>query len=341
MNLSQTAHDRSSVQLATLIAVLVLVLLAMTSAACSRKDNLSPKDVQPAAVASEGNPLPTASPDTPAGPPVHCNGQRAMQYVREVVAFGPRPVGSPAHKKLEEYLRTKLQGDDLEEDAFTVSTPAGPRQMRNFIAKFPGSRDGIIVVAGHYDTKPLKDFVGANDGGSSTGLPLELANELRGRKNDGYSVWVVFLDGEESIQESNDMDFSNSMFGSQHLAEKWQKDGTLKKIKAFLLLDMIGDSDLDVLRDSRSTPWLEDTIYQAASRLGYQSHFFRTETAMEDDHIPFVQRGVPSADLIDFTYGYNNVFWHTPADTLDKLSANSLEIVGSVVLESIRLLNQK
>ncbi|MGA8285675.1 MAG: M28 family peptidase, partial [Candidatus Sulfotelmatobacter sp.] len=121
----------------------------------------------------------------------------------------------------------------------------------------------------------------------------------------------------------------------------WEADGTLKKIKAFLLADMIGDADLNIDRDTNSTPWLEDVVYEAASRLGYQSHFFvRNVGGMEDDHIPFVKRGVPSADLIDFDYGYNNVFWHTPQDTVDKLSPKSLEIVGITMLGTIRILDK-
>ncbi len=320
--------------------VLALSVLLLVTVACSRQEPRA--DAQPAAPpkvlsASSAAPMPdAATADAP-----HFNGQRAMQYVREVVALGPRPVGSPAHQKLENYLRSHLRGDNLEEDSFTASTPNGPIAMRNFIAKFPGARDGIIVVAGHYDTKPLKNFVGANDAGSSTGLPLELANQLRGPKRAGCSVWLVFLDGEESVQESNQMDFSNSMYGSQHLAQKWQNDGTAKKIKAFLLVDMVGDADLNIERDEDSTPWLEDLILSSAKRLGYQSHFFRRTMAVEDDHVPFRKIGIPVADLIDFDYGYNNVFWHTPEDTVDKLSANSLEIVGNVVLETIGLLDQR
>ncbi len=321
-------------------AVIVMLMAAAVLLGCSKEQRPSESASAAPAVETSG----ANEPDT-AAPPAHFNGQRAMQYIREVVAFGPRPVGSPGHQKLEEYIRAKLRGNNLEEDAFTASTPNGPRPMRNFIAKFPGTREGIIVVAGHYDTKPLKDFVGANDGGSSTGLPLQLASELaaamKNGKRAGYSVWIALLDGEESIQQSNDMDFSNSMYGSQHLAQKWQQDGTSKTIQAFLLVDMIGDADLNVDRDQNSTAWLEDLVLQAARRLGYQSHFFRRSLAIDDDHIPFAKIGVPVADLIDLDYGYNNVFWHTPADSLDKLSANSLEIVGSVVLETIRLLERK
>ncbi|MGA2348149.1 MAG: M28 family peptidase, partial [Candidatus Sulfotelmatobacter sp.] len=132
----------------------------------------------------------------------------------------------------------------------------------------------------------------------------------------------------------------DSLYGIEHVAQKWQADGTLKKVKAFLLADMIGDADLNIDRDQNSTPWLEDVVGEAAKRLGYQSHFFARDNQVSDDHLPFMKRGVPCADLIDFSYGYNNVFWHTPQDTVDKLSPQSLEIVGSVVLESMRILDK-
>ena len=280
-----------------------------------------------------------AAPD--AGPLPSIDAARAMQYVREVVAFGPRPIGSENHKKLEEYIYAHLKGDRVEDDSFTADTPEGKFPVRNIVAKFPGDRDGIIVIAGHYDTVySLRNagFVGANDGGSSTALLLELANQLRGKKREGYSVWLVWTDGEEALKEWTNTD---SVYGSRHLAERWQSDGTLKKIKAFLLVDMIGDAGLDIQRDQFSTPWLEDLISQAASRFGYQSYFFEREGAFDDDHLPFVHRGVPSADLIDLDYGYDNVFWHTPQDTVDKLSPRSLQIAGSVVLETVRMLDEK
>lgn len=275
-----------------------------------------------------------------------------MEYVKEIVAFGPRPLGSPNHKKVEDYILGHLKGDDVERDDFEITTSEGRFPVHNVIAKFPGTRDGIIVVASHYDTNwPLRNtnYIGANDGASSSGLLLEIANQLRGKKRDGYSVWLLWDDGEESMKLP--WYDPESLYGVRHLAQKWQDDGTLKKIKAFLLEDMIGDADLNIERDdacaktsspnSCSTSWLEDLIYQAATRLGDQSHFFARQTAMVDDHIPFVQRGVPSADLIDFNYGYNNVFWHTPEDTVDKLSPKSLAIVGTVTLETVRLLDQR
>jgi len=213
--------------------------------------------------------------------------------------------------------------------------------VHNIIAKYPGTKDGIIVIAGHYDTNyPLRDtaYIGANDGGSSTAILLELANHLRGKTRDGYSVCLVFTDGEEAMKEWSATD---SLYGTRHLAERWQKDGTAKKVKAFLLADMIGDADLNIDRDQNSTPWLEDLIYQAATRLGYQSHFYDRTTAIEDDHLPFVKLGIPSADLIDLEYGYGNVFHHTPQDTIDKLSPKSMQIVGDVILQTVWFLDAR
>jgi glutaminyl-peptide cyclotransferase len=269
------------------------------------------------------------------------NGARALEYTSAFVSVGPRWVGSSGHAKAEAFLERQFARDDLEKDTFTASTPVGTMQMTNFIVKFPGKKDGIIVLASHYDTNyPLKNtgYVGANDGGSSTGLLLELANSFRGRRLDGYSIWLVFFDGEEAFQQWTD---SDSAYGSKHLAAKWQKDGTLKRIKAFLLADMIGDRDLDVDRDTNSTPWLLDLVEQAATKYGDQSYFFGREIPVGDDHTAFLQRGVPCADIIDFDYGYENSYWHTPQDTMDKLSAKSLTIVGNVFLETIRLINER
>jgi Zn-dependent M28 family amino/carboxypeptidase len=270
------------------------------------------------------------------------NASRAMQYVKEIVAFGPRPIGSENHKKVENYILSHLKGDTVEQDNFEITTSEGRFPVHNIIAKFPGTRDGIIVVASHYDTNwPLRNtsFIGANDGASSSALLLEIANQLRGTKREGYSVWVLWDDAEESMKLP--WDDPESLYGVRHLAQRWQDDGTLKKVKAFLLEDMIGDADLNIERVTDATPWLEDLVYQAATRVGYQSHFFARERYIGDDHQPFLQRGVPSTDLIDLDYGYNNVFWHTTQDTVDKLSPKSLAIVGTVTLETLRLLDQR
>lgn len=262
-----------------------------------------------------------------------------MQYTREVAAIGARQIGSAGHKRVEAYIRAKLRGDNVEEDVFTANTPAGKFECRNFIAKFPGTKNGIIVISGHYDTNyGLRNYVGANDGGSSTALPLELANQLRGRKLDGYSVWLVWFDAEEAVK---DWTGDDGLYGSKHLAAKWRQDGTLSKIKAFMLVDMIGDADLNIDRETNSTSWLQDTVYQAAGKLGYRSYFFGRSLAITDDHLPFVQMGVPSVDIIDMNYGPNDSYHHTPKDTIDKVSAKSIGIVGDTVMETIAILNER
>ena len=320
--------------------ILPLVLLLALSA-CSREKNAAVAEANKDTGMAPAPAVAKAPPTTP-DVPLAFDSSRAMQYVKEIVAFGPRPIGSEKHKKVENYILSHLKGDAVEQDAFDIKTSEGRFPVVNILAKFPGTRDGIIVIASHYDTNwPLRDrpYVGANDGGSSSGLLLEIANQLRGKKNDGYSIWLLWDDAEESMKLP--WDDPESLYGVRHLAQKWQDDGTIKKIKAFLLEDMIGDADLNIERVTDSTPWLEDLVYQAATRLGYQSHFFAREMYVGDDHQPLLDRGVPAADLIDLEYGYNNVFWHTPADTIDKLSPKSLAIVGTVTLETVRLLDQK
>jgi Zn-dependent M28 family amino/carboxypeptidase len=272
------------------------------------------------------------------------DGQKALEYAREFVAIGPRWPTSPGHARAEAFLRDHFRHDQLEEDAFTANTPIGPVPMRNFIVKFQGRKPGVIVLATHYETNYwLKDiiFVGANDGGSTTGLLMAIADRLRaqtagGRQLDGYSVWLLFDDGEEAIQSWSD---SDSTYGTRHLAAKWSADGTLGRIKALIVTDMIGDKDLDIQKEDNSTGWLIDLMAQAARRCGDQRYFFKREEPVEDDHLPFVKRGVPSLDMIDLDYGPNNSYHHTAQDTMDKISARSLTIDGDVLLETIRLID--
>jgi len=316
----------------TLSTLLSCALLGTVACAHSAPANLAANtaaEVPPQAVA--------AIPDTAPA----FNASRAMQYVKEIVAFGPRPIGSESHKKVENYILSHLKGDTVEQDNFEITASEGKFPVHNIIAKFPGARDGIIVIASHYDTNwPLRNmnYVGANDGASSSALLLEIANQLRA-KREGYTVWLLWDDAEESMKLP--WDDPESLYGVRHLAQKWQDDGTIKKVQAFLLEDMIGDADLNVDRDQQSTAWLEDLILQAATRVGYQSHFFARTIYETDDHVPFIQRGVPAADLIDADYGYNNVFWHTTQDTVDKLSPKSLAIIDTVTLETVRLLDQR
>ncbi len=323
------------------ICLQLAVAIALSSTvACGKGTDASAIGASKSESTSKTPAPPEAAPPDSAPLP-HIDAKRAFQYTREVTAFGPRYMGSENHKKLERYILDHLKGDQVEDDAFTADTVEGKFPVRNIIAKFPGTKNGIIAILGHYDTNyPLRNtgYVGANDGGSSTAILLEYANQLRGKKRDGYSVWLVWTDGEEAVQKWSDTD---SLYGARHLAEKWEKDGTLKKIKALMVMDMIGDADLNIDRNATGAPWLLDLIYAAAERLGYQSHFYARQSSIEDDHLPFVKRGVPSADVIDLDYGYNNVFHHTPQDTMDKLSPKSLEIVGDTILETIHMLDQR
>jgi len=278
------------------------------------------------------------------------SGPRAYTFAKQfVTASGPRWIGSPGHQKAEDFLRTffapeKKKGT-FEEDSFSMNTPIGLLPMRNFIVRYPGKKDGLVVVATHYETNyPLKDtgFVGANDGGATTGLLLELATYYRTHPNDGYTLVLLFDDGEEAIQSWSNTD---SLYGTRHLAAKWSNDGTLKKIKAFIITDMIGDRDLNLNYELNSTPWLRDTLHQAAKNTGHLASIFKNQQEVSDDHLPFKQRGVPVLDMIDIDYGPHTAatpdgWHHTPQDTLDKISAHSLQISGDLLLETLHLINQ-
>ena len=321
----------------------ILLAFALLLVACARDKDVAQDKDQPASTPPAAD-SPKLTFPADSGPLPAIDGKRAMQYAKEIVKFGPRPLASANHKKVEDYIDAHLKGDQVEDDVFTAETNVGKFPVHNIVAKFPGTKDGIIIFASHYDTNyPLRNtsYLGANDGASTSALLLEIANQLRGKTREGYSIWLVWDDAEEAMKPDTEVEFlSDSLYGITHLAEKWQTDGTLKKVKAFLLADMIGDADLNVDRDSNSTPWLQDVVYEAATRMGEQSHFYARSLPMDDDHLPFVKRDVPCVDLIDFLYGYNNVFWHTPQDTMDKLSPKSLEIVGGTMLETARILDK-
>ncbi len=265
------------------------------------------------------------------------SGAAAFDFAKTAVGFGPRPAGSEANHKLQAYIlqHVKVAGAQLSEDNFTAKTPRGLVAMKNIIVKFPGRSGRAIAITGHYDTKPFpgRNFVGANDGGSSTGVLLELVQALAGQPRVD-DVYIVFFDGEEAFGNWSDTD---SVYGSRHLAEVWSKDGTWVRFKALINVDMIGDKNLDILEDTNSDVTLRKLVWSAAASLGYQKYFTNKSEPMDDDHMPFVRLGVPSLDVIDFDYPE----WHQDSDTLDKISAMSLDVVGRVMLESIRRLQQQ
>jgi glutaminyl-peptide cyclotransferase len=267
------------------------------------------------------------------GAPHDFNAQHALEYTRKVVSFGPRPPGSQAIKQLQAYIiaAVRAHGATLVTDDFTATTPKGEVGMRNIMARFPGKSGKVIVISGHYDTKLLPNFVGANDGGSSTGFLLEMLEMLQGapRQDD---IWLVWLDGEEAYEKWTPTD---SVYGSRHLAEKWLSDGTAAKVKALINVDMIGDKNLDLTYDMSSAAALRELIWATADRLGFSANFPRTHGVMDDDHQPFLRAGIKAVDIIDLDYGPGNAWWHNDQDTMDKLSANSFHIIGAVIQDVI------
>jgi Zn-dependent M28 family amino/carboxypeptidase len=268
-----------------------------------------------------------------AGPTLF-DGERALADVEKLVGFGPRPSGSDAHRQTQEYLLHELRATGLKivRDDFTAQTPVGPIPMSNLIAVHRGRAEKFLVFAGHYDTKRFDEvpFLGANDGGSSAALILELARAVaRIEPSPSTAVWFVLLDGEEAVVNWTDTD---SLYGSRHLASRMEKNQELSRIAAFILVDMVGDRDLGIHRDRYSTRWLQDLVWAEAERLGHGEHFLDVGLYIDDDHIPFARKGVPVLDVIDFEYGPENRFWHSPADTMDKVSAESLQVVGETLL---------
>jgi glutaminyl-peptide cyclotransferase len=281
----------------------------------------------------------------------HFNGQTAYTLTQQFLQVAPKRFnGSPGHLKAEEFIKQHFAPEaakgNLITDTFTTNTPAGLQTMRNYVVRFPGKKDGIIVLASHYETNyPLRDiaFYGANDGAATTALLIEIGAYLRAHPPQGYSVWLVFDDGEEAVKEWSATD---SLYGTRHLAAKWSTDGTLTKIKAFLVADMIADKDLNIDHVDNSTPWLLDLLKVAAKNTGHSTSIFKYHEAEEDDHLPFAQRGVPVLDVIDAHYGpatnaTPDGFHHTEQDTLDKISARSLQISGDIFLELIHLINER
>ncbi len=266
------------------------------------------------------------------------DSSRAYQHLRRQVGFGPRPAGSAALARCREYILAELEATGIEtrEDPFEAATPLGRVQMVNLVATIPGRRSERIALATHYDTKLFREFrfVGASDAASSTAAVLELARLLKARQNE-FTIELLFFDGEEAVVDwyrDND-----NTYGSRHYVETARQTGTLAGLKALVLLDMIGDRNLTIRRDSSSTAWLTDIIWASAANLGYQANFLSEETTIDDDHMPFLRAGIPAVDIIDLDYPA----WHTAQDNLDQVSARSLQVVGEVVLDALPQIEQR
>lgn len=283
------------------------------------------------------------------------DGSQAFEHVRHLVELGPRPSGSDGIRQAQSYITGQLKtfGCQVTEHDFHASTPIGDLPMKNILVKIPGTAPGIVIFATHYDTVRLPNFVGADDGGSGVGMMLELARVLCSR-NGKLNIWIAFFDGEEAQGQWTDKNniqwtATNNTFGSREMAAQMHISGELKKVKAMILADMIGPSDLKIRRDINphpnpqsppgSTPWLVNLIWETAARLGYSAEFLdELDLVGGDDHYSFIKRGVAACDIIDFSV--RDTYWHTPHDTLDKVDPRSLAIVGHVLLETVQALER-
>jgi glutaminyl-peptide cyclotransferase len=267
------------------------------------------------------------------------DGKRAYDQVAKQVSYGPRPAGSTALAKLQDYLETELKsyGCTVEADSFSADTPAGRLPMKNLLVKIPGQKPGIILLGTHYDTKRLDNFVGADDAGSSTAVMLEIARLLCKQPPQKYAVWIAFFDGEEAVNPQwKDPD---NRYGSRQMAAKLAASGDLKNVKAFILADLVGYNNLLIKPEENSTKALNELVWKIAAQLGYQDIFVNEEIlGVSDDHLSFLTRKVPSVDLINLNTTAN--YWHTPQDAMDKISPKSLAVVGYVILETITHLQQ-
>ena len=311
---------------AALAAGLALLLLACNG---DRRGGVPIDSVVEADDQQIAQPVPGDSASS-AAPPF--DSARAWEHLRRQVAFGPRPSGSAALNQTRDYILAELKaaGIDAHLQPFIAKTPLGEISMANIIATIPGRRPERIALASHFDTKLFPDirFVGASDAASSTGALIELGRALTSRQHE-FTIELLFFDGEEAVVDwyrDND-----NTYGSRHYVQAAQELGTLSGLKALVLLDMVGDRNLTIRRDTNSTRWLTDIIWASAAKLGYGSYFLNEETTIDDDHIPFLKAGVPAVDVIDLEYPA----WHTPQDTLDAVSARSLQIVGDVVLDAL------
>jgi glutaminyl-peptide cyclotransferase len=265
------------------------------------------------------------------------DGARAYKHVEQLVAIGPHSAGSDGIRRAQDYIIGQLKsfGCPVEEENFHApSTPVGDVAMKNVLVKIPSANPNIILYGSHYDTKRIPNFVGADDAGSSTGVLLELARLLCARKN-AETVWLAFFDGEEAFN-FNWVNPDNT-YGSRELAASLALSGDLRRVKAMILVDMVGPANPVFKRESNSTPWLTDILWSTAARLGYGKVFINELADVSDDHFSFLNRDIPSADIIDIDVPY----WHTAQDTLDKVDPRTLAITGHVLIESLPELEKK
>ena len=311
-----------------------LGLLPLVLGGCPRKE-------LPAAGTSVS--VSTSSP-SPTPTPIQSafNGERAMAHVKKQIEFGPRPPDTPALVKTREYIINELKGYGLNvtTQEFTASTPEGRKKMVNIIGEIAGESQDVILITSHYDTKLYKDmtFVGANDPAASVGALLEIARVAASSPSKPKAIYrFVLFDGEEAFCEGWDdcgkPDNPDNTYGSRYYAKQLVDKNQVETSHAMILLDMMGYKNLELGRDTLSTRWLQDIIWQTGRELGYAKVFVdRPEGVGGDDHEPFLRAGIDAVDVIQLN---DYPHWHTAEDTIDKISAESMKIVGDTILASL------
>jgi hypothetical protein len=280
--------------------------------------------------------------DSPRAASTSFDAERAWKDLEHIVAFGARPAGSPALEEQRKWLESELKAAGLEpaRESFRPETPAGPIEMANVYADLRSSdpKAEIVILASHFDTKLAKDrfpkpFVGANDGGSSTAVLLELARVLAKGGPRALTYRFLFLDGEEAVRW--DWAGEDNTYGSRQHAQALKKAGLAAQVRALILLDMIGDKELKILRDTNSDRRLQSLIFEAARKEGLGAYVDGRAEEISDDHLRFRDLGIPCLDLIDLDYGPQNSYWHSPEDTLEHCSKESLAAAGKIVLAGL------
>jgi glutaminyl-peptide cyclotransferase len=323
--------------------MLCLALIApLLFAACPKSDGPeSPRG----GMSTRTQPTPTLAPIPGA---VAFNGERAMEHVKKQVEFGPRPPGSPELAKTRAYISEQLKSNGLKvtTDEFRASTPQGEKTMVNITAELPGESQDVVILSSHYDSKYYKNmrFVGANDPGASVGTLLELARVLAATNpKPKLTYWFTFFDGEEAFcegwEECGKPDAPDNTYGSRHFVDQLRAKNELSRVRSMILLDLMGYKNLELGRDTMSTKWLQNIVWQTGRELGYGKIFVdRDEGVGGDDHEPFLKAGIDSLDLIQLS---NYQYWHTPEDTIDKISPKSMKVVGDVILTSLPKIEER
>jgi glutaminyl-peptide cyclotransferase len=288
---------------------------------------------------------PKAEPPSPPLDASQISGQRAFEEVQKLVSFTPRNSGAEGVKQAAEHLLARISphADSAEIVVFEDETPKGKLEFRNVIGLIKGQSDKLIILASHYDTKAgiSDNFQGANDSGSSSGLLVELIRVLKAQSPLPYTVLFAFFDGEECISEYGDHD---GLHGSRNLVRKLKDQELIDLTKAMILLDMVGDRDLSITIPRNSTRELMAVVFDAARDAGVRHNFSLFKSAILDDHVPFLNAGIPSINIIDFEFGSQpglNDYWHTEQDNLEHISAQSLQTIGQVVIHLLNRLAQQ